>query len=100
MSHIKDLQLFIPLHRGSKDTYNHTIIPLHMCFDVNFFLMRNLRLVSGGNMTGDRDNDSYFGVVKMDTLRTDLFLEKLNGIEVAATDIVNAYIHGFTNEYI
>ena len=51
-------------------------------------------------MTGYRYKDFYCGVLNIDTLRPYFFLGNLNDLEVAATDVGNSYIHGFTKENI
>ena len=47
-------------------------------------------------MTVYRDKGAYFGVFNIDTSRTDFFLRQLNELEVAVTDVGNAYLHVFT----
>ena len=49
-----------------------------MFFDVKFDLGRKARLVEGGNMTGARDEDTYYGVVNIDTVSTYLLLGEIN----------------------
>ena len=71
-----------------------------MCFGVKFDIRRNEGLVAGGNVMGSSDEATYFRVVNIDTTRTYLFLEYLNGLDVAATDVGNAYLYGFNNDNI
>ena len=51
-------------------------------------------------MTGARDKDAYCGVVNIDTVRKAFFPGNINDLEVAAADVGNAFIHGFTKEKI
>ena len=44
--------------------------------------------------------NAYCGVVKIDTVRTYLFIGKLNDLDVTVTDVEKAYLHGFTKENI
>ena len=39
-------------------------------------------------------------MVNINTVRADLFLGRLNDLEVAAADVGNAYIHEFNKEKI
>ena len=71
-----------------------------MFFDVKFELRMKARMVVGGNMNWARDVNAYCGVVKIDTVRTYLFIGKLNDLDVTVTDVEKAYLHGFTKENI
>ena len=82
------------------DPGGYTYVPLHMCFDVKFDGRRKARLVAGGNWTDPATEDVYSGVVSIDTVRMALFIAELNDLEVIATDVGNAYLHGKTKEKI
>ena len=80
MAQIKYFQIFRPLKIGSNAPDGHTFVPVNMCFDVKFDLSRNSRLVAGGNMKGDSYEVTYCDVVKIDTVRADLFLGQINDL--------------------
>ena len=46
------------------------------------------------------DYYAYCGVFNIDTVRTDLFLEHINDLEVSDTYACNYYIFGFNKEKI
>ena len=58
------------------------------------------KLVAGDNMTVESEKGEYCGVVNIENLRTALLLGKFNGLEVAAVDFGNSYLHIFTNKNI
>ena len=86
--------------RGYKAQSDHTFAPFHMCFDADFELRRNSRLVVGCNITGKKDEDSYCGVVNIDTFRNDLLLGQINDLDLADTDVGNEYLNGLKKEMI
>ena len=53
---------------------------------------RKARMVAGGHMTETPKCMTYSSVVARDTVRIALTLASLNGLEVKAGDIMNAYI--------
>ena len=100
LDQIMDFWTFKVLPRGKGPPEGYTSVPLHLCFDVKFDLRRKARLVAGGNLTKKPDEELYSGVVSIDAVRTALFIAQLNGLEVMAADVGNAYLHGHTKEKI
>ena len=72
----------------------YQIIKCHMIFDVklgeNF--RRKSRLVGGGHMTTAPTSATYSSVVLCDSLRIALMVTALNGLDILACDIQNAYL--------
>ena len=97
---IIDFKTFEAKGRNFKVPTDYTHIPVHLCFDVKFDLRRKARLVAGGNWTDPSSEDVYAGVVSLDSVRTAFFLGELNGLDVMAADISNAYLHGYTKEKV
>ena len=62
------------MKRGYKAPYDNKFVTIYMCFNFKFDPRRKAKMVTGGNMIGDRDEDTYCGVVKIDTSRTYVFL--------------------------
>ena len=56
------------------------------------------RLVANGNMTAVPVESIYSGVVSLRGIRLIVFLAELNGLDVWATDIGNAYLEAETRE--
>jgi hypothetical protein len=76
----------------------YTRIPYHMVFDVKFDLRRKARLVAGGNHTAPTKEDIYSGVVDLMSVRLGFLLASLNGLDVCAADIGNAFLYGKSRE--
>jgi len=100
MNQILDFKTFKPLKKGTPVPKGYTRIPVHLCFDVKFDLRRKARLVGGGNWTEVNSEESYAGVVSIDTVRLAFLLGDLNGLSTMAADIGNAYLHGYTKEKV
>ena len=74
-------------------------INVHFVFDVKFDLRRKARLVAGGHLTDPIYHDSpYTGIASIKSIRTCLFLGELNGLELCAADVGNAYLEALTKE--
>ena len=58
------------------------------------------RLVAGGHLTGVPVNSVYSSVVSLRGIRILTFILELNGLDVWATDIGNAYLESYTQEKV
>lgn len=68
-------------------------------FDVKFNDRRNARLVAGGHRAPEVDKEeSYSGVVGIETIRVTFLLAALNNLDVCAADKSVAFLHGKTRE--
>ena len=86
--------LKVRLSKGYKQTIYHFV------FDVKFDLRHKARLVTDGNWTDVVCDNTYLGVVRMDTVRTGFTLGDLNGLKFCAQDVGNAYLNSYTKEKI
>jgi hypothetical protein len=92
------------LHEGSKEDLpiGYQQIRCHMIFDVkmgeNF--RRKARLVGGGHMTVAPASITYSSVVSRDSVRIALTVAALNGLDILACDIQNAYLTAKCREKI
>jgi hypothetical protein len=84
--------------RGAKPPRDHQRIRVHFVFDVKHDLRRKSRLVAGGHMTSPPNDSIYSGVVTLRSLRLCMFLGKLNGLDVDAADVGNAFLMAYTKE--
>src|SRR5688500_19342803 len=91
---------FKVLEDGKPIPEGYKQIPYHCIYDVKFDGRRKCRLVAGGHMTDPPDEEIFSGVVSMETVRICFTLAKLNGFEVCAGDIGNAYLYGETKENV
>ena len=94
---------FIMSYNTFKD--NGSIIPpgyspcrLHLVFDIKHDGRHKARLVADGHLTPDPLDSVYSGVVSLRGICTLAFLAELNGMDIWATDIGNAYLEARTKE--
>eukprot|EP00957_Ditylum_brightwellii_P060137 4566950-Ditylum_brightwellii.AAC.1 len=76
------------------------MIQVHLVYDVKQNGQHKARLVAGGHITGPNTDTYYSSVVSLRVMRMMIFLDKLNGMELIAADIGNAYLEAYTNEKI
>ncbi|KAI2490038.1 Reverse transcriptase (RNA-dependent DNA polymerase) [Fragilaria crotonensis] len=75
-------------------------IKCHMIFDVKMDLTRKARFVAGGHMMEPPASITYSSVVSRDSVRLAFLLAALNGIDIMACDIGNAYLNAPCREKI
>jgi Reverse transcriptase (RNA-dependent DNA polymerase) len=73
-------------------------VGVHMIFDVKMDLTRKARLVANGHETEVPTESTYSTVVARDSVRLAFLLAALNGLDVLAGDIQNAYINADSKE--
>jgi len=55
-------------------------------------------LVAYGNLTPPSSDNAYSGIASLEGVRTVMFLSDLNGLQLCACDIGNAYLEAKTRE--
>ena len=85
---------------GEKAPSGHQKIPGFLVFDVKHDLRRKARYVAGGHVTNPPREEVYSGVVDHESVRIAMFLAAHNNLEIMATDVGNAYLHGVTREKV
>lgn len=70
----------------------------HIIFDVKMNFTRKARFLKDGHLTKDIDGSNYAGIVSCDTVRIAFTYAALNGLDVCASDIRNAYIQAKSSE--
>ena len=88
------------LNKGAPPPVGHTCIRCHIIFDVKMDLTRKARFVAGGHMTAPPSSMTYASVVSRESVRIAFLLAALNGCDILAGDIGNAYLNAFTSEKI
>jgi Reverse transcriptase (RNA-dependent DNA polymerase) len=73
-------------------------VGVHMIFDVKMDLTRKARLVANGHETEVPTESTYSTVVTRDSVRLAFLLAALNGLDVLAGDVQNAYINAESKE--
>ena len=71
-----------------------------MIFDVKHDLRHKCRLVAGGHLTKPNGDSSYSSVASLRSIRLVTFIAELNGLELEAADVGNAYLEASTNEKV
>ncbi len=70
----------------------------HIVFYVKMDFSRKAQWVKDGHKTPDLEDSKYAGVVSRESVRIALTYASLNGIQVLAADILNAYLQAPTSE--
>ena len=73
-------------------------ITCHMNFEVKIDLRRKARYVAGGHLTDPPTSMTYSTVVSRESVRIAFLVAALNGLDVLAGDIQNAYLNAPTKE--
>ena len=77
-----------------------TEITCHLVFEVKFDLRRKARYVAGGHLTDVPPAMTYSSVVSRESIRIGFLIAALNGLDVLAADIQNAYLNAPTQEKV
>jgi len=75
-------------------------IPFHMIFDVKCNFTRKARFVAGGHWTDGPTQLTYSSVVTRDSVRIGFLVAALNGLDILAADIGNAYLQAPAREKV
>ena len=86
--------------RARRQLIGYTEITCHMVFDIKLDLTRKARLVAGGHLTDAPTSLTYSSVVSRDSIRMAFLIAALNGLEVMACDIGNAYLNAPCREKV
>ena len=75
-------------------------IECHMIFDVKMDLTRKARFDAGGHLTEPPASITYSSVVSRNSVRIAFLLAALNGLDIMACDIGNAYLNASCREKV
>ena len=97
---LKAIMLFgtFRIPNKGEDLADYQQISFHIVFVVKHNGCRKARLVAGGHKSGSPTEDLYSGVVGIGNVRLLFLLAAVNGLEVRAADISNAYLYSKTQE--
>jgi len=96
---MKNVDVAFEFKDGDPILVGFTKIPCHMIFDVKAVdLSRKARYVAGGHKTDPPKESTYSSVVSRDSVRIAFLVAALNGLEVMAADVQNAYLNAPTSE--
>jgi hypothetical protein len=99
LAQLNEYRTFRRRHAG-ENLHEYTRIPYHCVFDVKFDGRRKCRLVAGGNHTTPSKESVFSGVVNISSVRLGFLIAELNGLQVCAADIGNAFLYGRTREKV
>ena len=100
ISQLDDYDSFQDLGKGAAVPEGYTKIRCHFVYDRKHDGRSKARFVAGGHMTDTPVDSIYSGVVSIPGIRMVTFLAELNGLELWATDIGNAYLESVTQEKV
>jgi hypothetical protein len=86
--------------RGAIAPDGYHKISAHLIFDVKHDLRHKARMVAGGHLTKLSKERTYSGVVSLRTLQLIVFVAELNGLDLWAADVGNAYLEAYTKEKV
>jgi len=75
-------------------------IGCHPIFDVKMDFTRKVRFVAGGHTTKAPSSITYSSVVSRDSVRLGFLIAALNGVDIMACDLENAYLNAPCKEKI
>ncbi len=73
-------------------------IPFHMIFDIKCNFTHKARFVAGGHMTDAPSQITYSSVITRESVRIGFLIAALNGLDILAADVGNAYLQAPTRE--
>ena len=79
---------------------DYKLIWCHFVFDVKHDGRNKAQYVAGGHLMGLPLDSVYPGVVSLRSLRLMIFLAELNGLQLYALDVGNAYLEAKTHEKV
>ena len=83
---------FEVLREGEKAPPGWSKVTGHLVFDVKMDFTRKARWVLDGHKTTDPVGSTYAGVVSRESIQIAFMYAALNGLDVCAAGILNAYI--------
>ena len=98
MTQLEDYSTFKDVGKTIPDGYKK--IRVHLVYDVKHDGRHKARLVADGHLTDVPLESVYSGVVSLRGIRLFTFISELNGLDLWATDIGNAYLEANTKEKV
>ena len=100
IAQLREYNTFKSVGFGAPIPHGYKKIPAHMIFDVKQSGKRKARFVAGGHRTDPPKESVYSSVVSLRSLRLVCFLAELNGLQLMAGDVGNAYLEAHTKEKV
>ena len=97
---LNDYSTFEDLGKNNPTPPGHIHIMCHFVFDCMETGRRKARFVAGGHLTAPPKDSVYSSVASLRSIRMVAFLAELNGLNLSAADVGNAYLEANTKERI
>jgi len=97
---LNEYKTFIDHGVGKPLPPGYKMIRCHIIFDCKEDGRRKARLVGGGHLTAPPKDSVYSSVASLRSIRLVTFLSQLNGLELCAADVGNAYLEAYTKEKV
>ena len=98
LKEMKNVGMAFEFPEDGKIPIGYKEIRCHMIFDIKSDLTRKARFVAGGHLTDPPKDSVFSSVVTRDSVRIAFTIAALNGLEVLAGDVQNAYLNAPTKE--
>lgn len=85
---------------GESDLVGYQEIGCHLVFDVKMDYTRKARYCAGGHTTEAPASITYSSVVSRESVRLAFLIAELNGVDIMACDLENAYLNAKCREKI
>ncbi|MEL6802173.1 MAG: hypothetical protein AAFO91_00130, partial [Bacteroidota bacterium] len=100
LNQLNEYGTFKSLGKGTRVPSDYQLIKVHFVFDVKHDLRHKARLVAGGHMTTVPKDTTYSSVATLRSMRLVMLIAELNGMELNAGDVGNAYLEAYTKEKV
>ena len=97
---LNEYKTFIDHGVGKPLPPGYKMIRCHIIFDCKEDGRRKARFVGGGHLTAPPKDSVYSSVASLRSIRLVTFLSQLNGLELCAADVGNAYLEAYTKEKV
>jgi hypothetical protein len=88
------------VREGKSDLVGYQEIGCHLVFDIKLDFTRKARYVAGGHTTEAPASMTYSSVVSRESVRLAFLVAELNGVDIMACDLENAYLNAKCREKI
>ena len=100
LDQLNEYKTFSSRGKGTRVPNDYQLIKVHFVSDVKHDLRHKARLVAGGHLTTVPKDTTYSSVASLRSMRLMMFIAELNGLELNAGDVGNAYLEAYTKEKV
>ena len=100
LEQLNQYKTFRRLAKGERLSMDYSRVPYHIVFAVKFDGRHKARLVANGSVTDLPKEDTYSGVVSLDTVKLAFVIAEMNGLQACVADIGNAYLYSRNKEKV